>query len=303
VILDMQQFDLPARSLAPRSDERLAVPLPRQETGSARAASPLARIGTLEARLARSKAEIRAAQALRYRVFYEEMAAKPTPLQMLIRRDHDAWDKACDHLLAIDDSSARADRIVATYRLMTDAAARRAGMSFYSQSEFDVASLRARKPERTFLELGRSCVLAPWRSKRTIELLWAGIWNYVLSCRADVLIGCASFTGTDPETVAEQLSFLFHHAGADGDWQVAARPELALPMDRLAADAIDMRRALRALPPLIKGYLRLGAMFGRQAAIDRRFGTIDVLVILPVERINRRYLEFYGSAGERHQPS
>jgi putative hemolysin len=301
----MQQFDLLTRprAIATRADGKSPAHSAPQSTRLGHKPLVLAKIGNLEARLASSKAEVRAAQALRYRIFYEEMAAKPSPLQLVTRRDHDAWDRVCDHLLVIDRDGARDGQIVATYRLMTDAASRRTGMPFYSQSEFDIASLRARMPERRFLELGRSCVLAPWRSKRTIELLWAGIWSYVLSRGADVLIGCASFAGTDPGAIAEPLSFLCRHAGAEDNWRIDARPGLVVTMDSIAAGKTDARQAMHALPPLIKGYLRLGAMFSREAVVDRRFGTIDVLVILPVERISRRYLRYYGSDGERHSPN
>jgi putative hemolysin len=132
-------------------------------------------------------------------------------------------------------------------------------------------------------------VLKPYRGKRTVELLWQGIYAYVLHHGIDALIGCASLEGTDPDRLALPLSFLHHHARAPEGWRARALPERLVRMDRLAREAVDPKAALGALPPLIKGYLRVGATFGEGAVIDRQFGTTDVFVALPVERIGARY--------------
>ncbi len=288
----------------------LAVQQPRQSSAS-ELTGTLAKLGPLEARLANSRAEIAAAQNLRFQVFFEEMGAKASPVQHLTQTDRDAWDDTCDHLLVIDRSAPtrlgvrQGGRLVATCRLMTDDAALATGRTFYSQGEFELDAMFARHRDKHFLELGRSCVLAPWRAKRTIELLWAAIWRYVRAKNIDVLIGCASFAGTDPLAIAEQLAYLHHFSGVGRQWPVRARPNMTsgriVAMDRIGRGEVDPRRALRDMPPLIKGYLRLGAMFSGEAVIDPAFGTIDVLVVLPVERINSRYVGFYGANAERHQ--
>ncbi|MCJ2112666.1 GNAT family N-acetyltransferase [Methylobacterium sp. E-025] len=256
----------------------------------------LGRIGSLEVCLATRKSEIRRAQRLRYQVFYEEMSAIPSGMAMLSRRDVDAYDAVCDHLLVIDHAATDAKpfrkarpKVVGTYRLLRGEAAER-HFGFYSASEFDIAPLLAAHPGKRLLELGRSCVLKPYRTKRTVELLWAGIYAYVLHHRIDALIGCASLDGTDPSRLALPLSFLHHHARAPDGWRARALPERYVPMDRLDREAIDPKAALQALPPLIKGYLRVGATFGDGAVIDRQFGTTDVFVVLPVTAIGTRYL-------------
>ena len=160
--------------------------------------------------------------------------------------------------------------------------------------------LLAANPGLRFLELGRSCVLKPYRNKRTVELLWHGIWTYVLHHRIDVMLGCASLEGTDPQKLALPLSFLHHFARSPETWRVRAVDERFVPMDRLAKEAIDPKAALHALPPLVKGYLRLGATFGEGAVVDRQFGTTDVLVMLPVSAINPRYIEHFGAGADRH---
>jgi putative hemolysin len=170
------------------------------------------------------------------------------------------------------------------------------GPGFYSEAEFDLAPLLARHRALRFLELGRSCVLAPYRTRPVIELLWQGIWNYVRLHRLDVMMGCASLEGTDPDAHAVPLTFLARHCAAEGEWQVRAHPHRHVAMNRLEA-AIDPRAALRALPPLVKGYLRLGARVGDGAVIDPQFNTTDVLVVLPVAAIDRRYFDRFGAPG------
>lgn len=259
----------------------------------------LGRIGPLEVRLATQADDIADAQQLRYEVFFEEGGATPHPDSRAARRDYDSFDAVCDHLLVIDTTRAHGRSIVGTYRLLRrDVAERHFG--FYSASEFDIAPMLARHPDARLLELGRSCVLKPYRDKRTVELLWHGIWTYVRQHRIDAMFGCASFDGTDPDAIAAPLSFLARNALAREEWRMQARHDLAVAMERMADKPIDVRRALQAMPPLIKGYLRLGARFGEGAVIDRAFNSIDVLVILPVSDISQRYIAHFGADAERH---
>ena len=251
------------------------------------------RFGSLEVRLARKKSEIRRAQRLRYKVFYEEMSAIPSALAMLSRRDEDEFDPILDHLLVMDRGDAndgrrwRRSKVVGTYRMLRQEVADR-NDGFYTQGEYDIAPLIRAKPGCKFMELGRSCVLKPYRNKRTLELLWQGVWSYVREHNADVMIGCASFEGTDPAAHAEALSFLYHTALAPEDWRVRAHEHLRVDMNMMPREALNTRAALKALPPLIKGYLRVGAFVGDGAVVDHQFGTTDVFVIMPVKAINTR---------------
>lgn len=262
-------------------------------------------LGTLEVRLARTSGEVRRAQQIRYQVFYEEMAAQPDPYAMATRRDRDRFDAVCDHLLVMDHNvTARRFRrhkpqIVGTYRLLRQEIAETSG-GFYSVSEFDVDALVSRHQDKRFLELGRSCVLKPYRDKRTVELLWHGAWSYVLRHNVDVMFGCASLSGTDLDALAPALSYLHHNHLAPPQWQVKALDERYVPMNRMDADEVDARKALRALPPLIKGYLRLGAYIADGAVVDNQFGTTDVMIILPVAEISNRYINYYGANASRH---
>lgn len=161
----------------------------------------------------------------------------------------------------------------------------------------------AKHPEKRFLELGRSCVLPEYRNRRTVELLWQGNWAYALEHGIDAMFGCASLPGARPEAHALPLSFLYHNCLAMDEWSVSARPELHTNMDMMPQEAADMRSAMRVLPPLIKGYLRIGAMVSNGAVVDRAFGTTDVMIVLPVSQINDRYLNHYGANAGRFSPS
>jgi putative hemolysin len=275
------------------------------ETTQAPASAPVSgdvfgRIGTLETRLARSEREIDAAQAVRYRVFVEEMNATLSPEAMRSRRDVDAFDAICDHLLVVDNAIEGdiEDQIVGTYRLLRQEVAL-ANNGFYSASEFDIEPLLARHPDKQFMELGRSCVLPDYRTKRTVELLWQGNWAYSLKHGMNAMFGCASFPGVSPEEHAMALSFLHHTVSAKDDWAVSALPELYRSMDLMPMEGLNARKALSLLPPLIKGYLRLGAMVGDGAVIDHAFNTTDVLIVLPISSISNRYISHFGADAGR----
>ena len=266
-------------------------------TRAHRTSRTMGRIGTLEVRLARTAAEVRQAQKVRYKVFYQEGSAVPNPARRLARRDIDGYDAICDHLLVIDHAAR--DRgalnrpaVVGTYRLLRQSLAEKYG-GFYTAGEFDIRALVARHSRLQFLELGRSCVLSSYRVKRTVELLWHGIHAYVLQNHCDVMFGCASLDDTDPKRLALPLSFLHHYASAPEPWRARALSDRYVEMNQMSKEAVDPKAALRALPPLIKGYLRLGAYIGDGAVIDYEFGTTDVLIVLPISAIKQRYFEHF----------
>jgi putative hemolysin len=260
-------------------------------------------MGQLEVCLTHDKRDVKLLQKLRYKVFYEQGQAVADIGTWLMRRDTDYFDGICDHLMVVDrsrqDSSSNGSSIVGTYRLLRQDVAERNG-GFYSAKEFDISGLLKRHAGLRFLELGRSCVLPSHRSKRAIELLWHGVWSYVREHRIDVLIGCASFEGTNIEQLACPLSFLHHFVRAPEAWRGAALSLRQVEMNRIPKNEIDIRASWQKLPPLIKGYLRLGAFVGDGAVIDSHFGTTDVLIILPVAAINARYISYFGLDAQRY---
>lgn len=255
----------------------------------------ICRVGQLDVRLATSEEEVAAAQALRYAIFYDEMGAQPTARHLATGRDIDDYDSVCDHLLVIDHGLDGQPRVVGTYRLLRQSVAM-AHRGFYSAGEFDLSPLIAHVPAgRQLLELGRSCVAPEYRNNTTITLLWRGIASYLQAHQVSHLFGCASLTGADPEVHAAELSYLYHHHLAQPEMRARALPQHHVEMNRLAATAYDPRLASRALPPLVKGYLRVGASIGDGAFVDRQFNTVDVFVVMPVDRITSRYAERFGA--------
>ncbi|WP_244594015.1 GNAT family N-acetyltransferase [Rhodoblastus sphagnicola] len=253
--------------------------------------------GALELRIAVKKSEIRKAQKLRYKIFFEEGGATPDPKAALTRRDICRFDKICDHLIVIDHMARNRfgqnkPRVVGAYRLLRQEVAQ-AHFGFYSAQEFDIGPLLARHPQSRFLELGRSCVLAEYRGKKTIEMLWRGIWAYVKHHRIDAMIGCASIEGTDVSLIANQLSFLYHFSQAAPEWQTSPLARRHTEMNRVSKGDVDVKKALASLPPLIKGYMRVGAKFGNGAVVDRQFGVTDVFVVMPISEIETRYIEYF----------
>jgi len=259
----------------------------------------LAVTGALEVRLAETEGEVEAAQRLRYRVFYEEMAAIPTPAMRESRRDFDRFDAFCDHLLVVDRSMLGEDSqplVVGTYRLIREEYAAKAG-GFYTSAEYDLSQMISAWPSTAkFLELGRSCILKEWRSRTsTMQLLWRGLIAYVERFSIELMFGCASFAGTDPEALALPLSYLHHYHSMPAQMRVRARPELYVEMNRIPKDRIDLKEALRALPPMIKGYLRAGCLIGDGAVLDHQFATTDVFIYLPTADIDPRYKSRFGA--------
>ncbi len=245
----------------------------------------------LRIRLAEDEVEIRAAQSLRYRVFYEDMAAKPTAEMAAARRDFDSYDEFCDHLLVFDQTrGAGPGSVVGTYRVMRREAAKRRGQ-FYSSDEYDIGCLLKYPGE--ILELGRSCVDADYRNGATMQLLWRGIAEYVFRYDIDIMFGCASLPGTDTDALQSALSYLHQHHLAPPALRPIARPERYVAMNKVPAHEIDVNAVRRSLPPLIKGYLRLGGFVGEGAVIDHAFGTTDICVVVKTEQVTERYLRHY----------
>jgi putative hemolysin len=244
-------------------------------------------------KLAETDEERAGAQRLRYRVFVEEMGAQATPDERAARREWDTFDPFFDHLILVDldpTISDVLDRVVGVYRLMRDEVAR-GGPGFYGAGEYDLTPIL--EAGRESVELGRSCVASGHRGGPAMHLLWNGLAEYVIERGIELLFGVASFRGTDPGPLAEALSFLHHEHLAPVDLRVRAQPAHYLDMNIMPRATVDHVRAARAIPPLIKAYLRAGGFVGEGAFVDHDFNTIDVCVVMDTGRMTERYLRFY----------
>ncbi|QBY00563.1 GNAT family N-acetyltransferase [Rhodophyticola sp. CCM32] len=240
--------------------------------------------------LARNADDLRAAQRLRYQVFVEELGGDGPLVDHDARLERDRFDPYFDHLLLLDHRRPATDRVVGVYRLMRADQAQAAGQ-FYSEDEYDLARLKA--SDRRLLELGRSCVHAEYRGGTAMMHLWAGLAGYVADHRIEVMFGVASFHGTDITSLAQPLSFLHHRHLAPEDIRARARSDAYQRMDLLPEAALDRPVATRAIPALIKAYLRLGGFVGEGAFVDQPFNCVDVCLIMDTGRMSARHRAIY----------
>ena len=242
-------------------------------------------------RLAQNEAEIEAAQKLRYQVFYEEFGAKPSDEVATQKKDFDEFDAVADHVIVIDETlGSGKNGIIGTYRLLRQEAADKVGR-FYTGDEYDISPLR--ECGANILELGRSCVLEEYRTRSVMQRLWAAIADYVIEYDIDIMFGCGSFHGTDPSKFARELSYLYHYHLAPPGLRPVAKSDHHVQMNVTSKESLVAKDILMSLPPLIKGYLRLGAHVGDGAYIDEEFNTTDVCIVLQTHLITDRYKRHY----------
>lgn len=241
-------------------------------------------------RLAANPAEIEAAQRLRYKVFYEEQNAVPSEEMAATRMDFDKYDAVMDHLVVIDESLPEDEQIVGTYRVMRKQGADKIG-HFYSDTEFNIKPLLSTGTE--VLELGRSCVLAPYRTRHVLQKLWGGIAMYVAEYKIGLMFGCACLEGTNVAALADQLSYLYHYHLAPPALRVRALDAIYVDMNIVPKEQLNAKQVFLSLPPLIKGYLRLGASVGDGAIVDHQFNSTDVCIVMPTHLVTDKYFKHY----------
>ena len=254
------------------------------------------RAGNMEVFVASNPQDIEASQALRYRVFMEEMGAKPTPAIAATKRDMDEFDAVCDHLLVAEHQAGGNYKIVGTYRLLRREAMKKIGR-FYTESEFDISPIKNYEGE--ILEVGRSCVDVNFRNRAVMQLLWRGIGAYVTKFNVAFMFGCASFPGIKPEAHGMLLSYLHHYHLAPEELRPRALQERYVEMNLMPKEAVDVKESFATLPPLIKGYLRLNGYIGAGAVIDPDYNTTDVSIVVKTDRVADKYAQRYGSNGNQ----
>ncbi|MFF5055634.1 GNAT family N-acetyltransferase [Micromonospora sp. NPDC000663] len=223
--------------------------------------------------------QVAAAQRLRHEVFAIELGATLRPGGAGL--DVDPFDAHCDHLVVREDSTGA---VVGTYRLLPPGRTDR----WYAEDEFDLAALDPLRDD--LVEAGRSCVHPDHRSGAVINLMWAGITRYLHLRGSRWLGGCASVPVADGgRTVA-------------GVWAQAQARHLSPPPLRVrplrqwfaepAADPADADGRV-VVPPLLRGYLRLGAWICGEPSYDPDFGCADFYVLFSLDRMNPRYLRHF----------
>jgi len=234
----------------------------------------------LSVSFAQNKAEVRAAQRLRHQVFYTEMGAQPQSTAMEPGIDQDLFDPYCEHLIVRDNQTSE---IVGTYRLLSPSMAQRIG-AYYSETEFDLTRLGHLND--SMVEAGRSCVHPDYRQGATIALLWSGVMEYMRLHGFRYLIGSASISLRDGGHAAASIYRRYSQEHlSPKEWRV-------FPRNRLPLASLNSR--LNApLPPLIKGYMRLGCLVCGEPAWDVNFNSADLLLLLPLSLMDKRYARHF----------
>lgn len=238
----------------------------------------------LQVGLAATADEVRAAQRLRYRVFVEEMGARPDCAEPGIESDR--FDPFCEHLIVRRTDTGE---VVGCYRILTDTQSDNAG-GFYSETEFDLTRVLA-LPGR-FMEVGRTCVHPQYRNGATISLLWNGIGRFVMMNNIDYVMGCASVpltTGTEKALMIYRRLEKAHLAPES--WRTF--PKVPLPKIQLTGT-----EETPEMPALLKGYLRVGAKICGEPAWDPGFNCADFFILLGTDAISRRYQRHFFSGHE-----
>lgn len=246
--------------------------------------------GALTVRLAMNEAEVHAAQRLRYQIFCEEMGGQANLDVQTQKRDFDKFDDACYHLLVVDNHRPAGHQVVGTYRLLTRSNMEKVG-SFYTETEYDLSAVK--KFEGELLELGRSCVEQPYRTRPVIQMLWSGIGSFIAEHDIKLMFGCASFHGVNVNEHKHALSYLYHYHLAPENIRPRALPDQYVNMNLMPKEEVVPRAAINALPTLIKGYLRLGGHVGDGAVLDYAYNTCDVSIVVETGAVKDRYKQRY----------
>jgi putative hemolysin len=243
--------------------------------GAIAAVLPVKRGDRLFVELASNQDEVCEAQALRYRVFGEELGAK---LQAGANGlDVDEFDGYCQHLLVREASTGQ---VVGCTRLLTDSQARRVG-GFYSEGEFALGGI-PRLPGR-LLEVGRTCIARQYRQGSAIAVLWSGLAGFIHLHRIDYLFGCASIPLGDEDVQAAAIMNRIRRQTLV-DQHLRVTPRAPLLTTQVPDGVLDA-----PLPALVKAYIRLGAKACGEPCRDPDFGVADVLMLLDIDNLNPTY--------------
>ena len=252
------------------------------------------KVRDFEVRLTRTKEERRQVRALRYAVFVEEEGASATEEQKNLREEYDSYDRFAEYLGVFHNG-----KIVGTYRIINRDAAEKMG-GFYTETEFDISKIK--KSGANIAEMSRACVAPEYRENALVmRLLWVGLGEYIVRNKIGIVFGVASWTGTNPAASAQAISYLYYNhlsplrlrATVDTTKLVdGVNPKLTR-MNILPAVFVDSNMARREMTPLVKGYLRINATFGRGVFIDKPFNTYDVFVMLRTRDMNAVYKKHF----------
>jgi putative hemolysin len=235
-------------------------------------------------RFAQNMNEIKAAQALRYRIFYKEKDGRPSAEMQAERRDMDQWDEGGFHIVVLDTREEQQPAVVGTLRLFYSECLE-PEQHFYTEEAFDLNRLKNHF-ERS-LELSRFCVDPNGRGGVILMLIWKYAMSFIQDNNIPVMLGCASFTGTDVDRHLPILQYLYQHHLAEK----SLRPEpkvddyidLTELYDTSEKSSANWEEAQKSIPTLLRGYLKLGAKISDAAIVDFSFNTVYVSIYVETQ--------------------
>ena len=247
-----------------------------------------------EVRLTRNKEERKQVRQLRYKVFVEEEGASTTEEQRALGEEYDSYDRYAEYMAVFHNG-----RVVGTYRIIDRNAAEKMG-GFFTEGEFNISKIK--KYHGNIAEMSRACVEKSYRDNALVmRLLWAGLGEMILRRKIEILFGVASFVGTKPARSAQAISYLYYNhlsplrlraTVLSDNFAEGVNPKMSR-MNILPRDFVDEADAKSEMTPLVKGYLRLGATFGRGVFIDAPFNSYDVFVMMETRKMNATYQKHF----------
>lgn len=253
------------------------------------------KIRDYEVRLTKNKEERKQVRQLRYRVFVEEEGAIPTEEQKSLGEEYDSYDRYAEYMGVFYQG-----KLVGTYRIITRETAEKMG-GFYTETEYNLEKIK--KVNGNIAEMSRACVDAEFRENGLVmRMLWLGLGDYILKRRIKLMFGVASYVGRKPAEFAQSISYLYYNhlsplslratVKTDLMEENGVNPKLSR-MNILPKVFVDEADARAEMTPLIKGYLRLGATFGKGVFIDAPFNTCDVFVLMQTKNISAAYQKHF----------
>ena len=252
------------------------------------------KVRDFEVRLTRNKEERKQVRQLRYQVFCLEEGAGATEEQRALGEEYDAYDRFAEYMAVFHQG-----RVVGTYRIIDRNAAEKMG-GFYTETEFNLSKIK--KYPGNIAEMSRACVDPAYRENALVmRLLWAGLGEMIVRRKIGVVFGVASFVGTKPARSAQAISYLYYNhlsplrlraTVLSENFADGVSPKMSR-MNILPREFVDEADAKSEMTPLIKGYLRLGATFGRGVFVDLAFNSYDVFVMLETRKMNAAYQKHF----------
>lgn len=243
---------------------------------------PAAKAGPYQVRFAKDETEVRAAQALRYRVFYNEKQGNPSAEMVEAERDIDQWDESGFHVIVLDTRAEEQPKVVGTLRLFFNECLK-PDQHFYTEETFDLSKLHNYYGRS--LELSRFCIDPDGRGGAILMLIWKYAMSFLQDNQIDVMFGCASFSGTDVDTHVPILNYLYQHHLAPEALRPKPKVNDYIDLNKMYEPDAAWSEAQKSVPTLLRGYLKLGAKISDAAIIDHAFNTVYVSIYVETKNM------------------